>query len=257
MQNRCKTLLCSASKLRIYSRRQEQQFLQNGVVAMSFVSSSSLSGGVWGRSRVIRESFVDDDVAFQRGRLRSLCCHRCCGNNDNNNNSEKKRGRWNATTTTTYRRKFTSASSDENEQYSFAIVGSGPAGMYAADKLLHMKSNSSSSSSSSSSSIPVGESFSYSSFVSSKFFLAGKREIVCTISVKSGRSFGSVFQHLSVSSRTSSRTLSSGKISLRLSSMPTRNAMRKCTHFSKGMRPVAHSYTMLPNEKTSAFVEHG
>ena len=147
MQNRCKTLLCSASKLRIYSRRQEQQFLQNGVVAMSFVSSSSLSGGVWGRSRVIRESFVDDDVAFQRGRMRSLCCHRCCGNNDNNNNSEKKRGRWNATTTTTYRRKFTSASSDENEQYSFAIVGSGPAGMYAADKLLHMKNSSSSSSS--------------------------------------------------------------------------------------------------------------
>ena len=74
MQNRlCKTLLCSASKLRIYSRRQEQQFLQNDVVAMSFVSSSSFSGGgVWGRRRVIRESFVDDDVAFQRGRMRSL-----------------------------------------------------------------------------------------------------------------------------------------------------------------------------------------
>ncbi|CAL6328952.1 unnamed protein product [Bathycoccus prasinos] len=148
MQNRLrKTLLCSASKLRIYSRRQEQQFHQNSVVAMSFVSSSSsFSGGVWGRRRVIRESFVDDDVAFQWGRMRSLCCHPC-GNNDNN--SEKKRGGWNATTTTTFRRKFTSASSDENEQYSFAIVGSGPAGMYAADKLLHMKSNSSSSSSSS------------------------------------------------------------------------------------------------------------
>ena len=146
MQNRCKTLLCSASKLRIYSRRQEQQFLQNGVVAMSFVSSSSLSGGVWGRSRVIRESFVDDDVAFHWGRMRSLCCHPC-GNNDNIN-SEKSGGSKNATTTTTFRRKFTSASSDENEQYSFAIVGSGPAGMYAADKLLHMKSNSSSSSSS-------------------------------------------------------------------------------------------------------------
>jgi adrenodoxin-NADP+ reductase len=149
MQNRLrKTLLCSASKLRIYSRRQEQQFHQNSVVAMSFVSSSSsFSGGVWGRRRVIRESFVDDDVAFHWGRMRSLCCHPC-GNNDNN--SEKKRGGWNATTTTTFRRKFTSASSDENEQYSFAIVGSGPAGMYAADKLLHMKSNSSSSSSSSS-----------------------------------------------------------------------------------------------------------
>ena len=150
MQNRlCKTLLCSASKLRIYSRRQEQQFLQNDVVAMSFVSSSSFSGGgVWGRRRVIRESFVDDDVAFQRGRMRSLCCHPC-GNNDNNINSEKKRGgSKNATTTTTFRRKFTSASSDENEQYSFAIVGSGPAGMYAADKLLHMKNSSSSSSSS-------------------------------------------------------------------------------------------------------------
>jgi len=148
MQNRLrKTLLCSASKLRIYSRRQEQQFHQNSVVAMSFVSSSSsFSGGVWGRRRVIRESFVDDDVAFHWGRMRSLCCHPC-GNNDNN--SEKKRGGWNATTTTTFRRKFTSASSDENEQYSFAIVGSGPAGMYAADKLLHMKSNSSSSSSSS------------------------------------------------------------------------------------------------------------
>ena len=92
MQNRCKTLLCSASKLRIYSRRQEQQFLQNGVVAMSFVSSSSsFSGGVWGRRRVIRESFVDDDVAFQRGRMRSLCCHRCCGNNDNNNARERTR----------------------------------------------------------------------------------------------------------------------------------------------------------------------
>jgi adrenodoxin-NADP+ reductase len=79
--------------------------------------------------------------------MRSLCCHPC-GNNDNN--SEKKRGgSKNATTTTTFGRKFTSASSDENEQYSFAIVGSGPAGMYAADKLLHMKSNSSSSSSSS------------------------------------------------------------------------------------------------------------
>ena len=151
MQNRLrKTLLCSASKLRIYSRRQEQQFLQNGVVSMSFVSSSSsFSGGVWGRRRVIRESFVDDDVAFHWGRLRSLCCHPC-GNNDNIN-SEKSGGSKNATTTTTFRRKFTSASSDENEQYSFAIVGSGPAGMYAADKLLHMKSNSSSSSSSSSS----------------------------------------------------------------------------------------------------------
>ena len=151
MQNRLrKTLLCSASKLRIYSRRQEQQFLQNGVVAMSFVSSSSsFSGGVWGRRRVIRESFVDDDVAFHWGRMRSLCCHPC-GNNDNIN-SEKSGGSKNATTTTTFRRKFTSASSDENEQYSFAIVGSGPAGMYAADKLLHMKSNSSSSSSSSSS----------------------------------------------------------------------------------------------------------
>ena len=149
MQNRLrKTLPRSASKLRIYSRRQEQQFHQNSVVAMSFVSSSSsFSGGVWGRRRVIRESFVDDDVAFHWGRMRSLCCHPC-GNNDNN--SEKKRGGWNATTTTTFRRKFTSASSDENEQYSFAIVGSGPAGMYAADKLLHMKSNSSSSSSSSS-----------------------------------------------------------------------------------------------------------
>ena len=148
MQNRLrKTLLCSASKLRIYSRRQEQQFLQNGVVAMSFVSSSSFSGGVWGRRRVIRESLVDDDVAFHWGRLRSLCCHPC-GNNDNIN-SEKSGGSKNATTTTTFRRKFTSASSDENEQYSFAIVGSGPAGMYAADKLLHMKSNSSSSSSSS------------------------------------------------------------------------------------------------------------
>ena len=149
MQNRLrKTLLCSASKLRIYSRRQEQQFLQNGVVAMSFVSSSSsFSGGVWGRRRVIRESFVDDDVAFHWGRLRSLCCHPC-GNNDNIN-SEKSGGSKKATTTTTFRRKFTSASSDENEQYSFAIVGSGPAGMYAADKLLHMKSNSSSSSSSS------------------------------------------------------------------------------------------------------------
>jgi adrenodoxin-NADP+ reductase len=149
LQNRLrKTLLCSASKLRICSRRQEQQFLQNGVVAMSFVSSSSsFSGGVWGRRRVIRESFVDDDVAFHWGRMRSLCCHPC-GNNDNN--SEKKRGgSKNATTTTTFGRKFTSASSDENEQYSFAIVGSGPAGMYAADKLLHMKSNSSSSSSSS------------------------------------------------------------------------------------------------------------
>ena len=149
MQNRLrKTLLCSASKLRIYSRRQEQQFQQNGVVAMSFVSFSSFSGGVWGRRRVIRESFVDDDVAFHWGRLRSLCCHPC-GNNDNIN-SEKSGGSKNATTTTTFRRKFTSASSDENEQYSFAIVGSGPAGMYAADKLLHMKSNSSSSSSSSS-----------------------------------------------------------------------------------------------------------
>ena len=148
MQNRLrKTLLCSASKLRIYSRRQEQQFHQNGVVAMSFVSSSSFSGGVWGRRRVIRESFVDDDVAIHWGRLRSLCCHPC-GNNDNIN-SEKSGGSKNATTTTTFRRKFTSASSDENEQYSFAIVGSGPAGMYAADKLLHMKSNSSSSSSSS------------------------------------------------------------------------------------------------------------
>ena len=148
MQNRLrKTLLCSASKLRIYSRRQEQQFLQNGVVAMSFVSSSSFSGGVWGRRRVIRESLVDDDVAFHWGRLRILCCHPC-GNNDNIN-SEKSGGSKNATTTTTFRRKFTSASSDENEQYSFAIVGSGPAGMYAADKLLHMKSNSSSSSSSS------------------------------------------------------------------------------------------------------------
>ena len=114
---------------------------------MSFVSFSSFSGGVWGRRRVIRESFVDDDVAFHWGRMRSLCCHPC-GNNDNN--SEKKRGgSKNATTTTTFGRKFTSASSDENEQYSFAIVGSGPAGMYAADKLLHMKSNSSSSSSSS------------------------------------------------------------------------------------------------------------
>ena len=151
MQNRLrKTLLCSASKLRIYSRRQEQQFLQNDVVAMSFVSSSSFSGGgVWGRRRVIRESFVDDDVAFHWGRMRSLCCHPC-GNNDNIN-SEKSGGSKNATTTTTFRRKFTSASSDEDEQYSFAIVGSGPAGMYAADKLLHMKSNSSSSSSSSSS----------------------------------------------------------------------------------------------------------
>jgi adrenodoxin-NADP+ reductase len=148
MQNRLrKTLLCSASKLRIYSRRQEQQFHQNGVVAMSFVSFSSFSGGVWGRRRVIRESFVDDDVAFHWGRMRSLCCHPC-GNNDNIN-SEKSGGSKNATTTTTFRRKFTSASSDENEQYSFAIVGSGPAGMYAADKLLHMKSNSSSSSSSS------------------------------------------------------------------------------------------------------------
>ena len=155
MQNRLrKTLLCSASKLRIYSRRQEQQFHQNSVVAMSFVSSSSsFSGGVWGRRRVIRESFVDDDVAFHWGRMRSLCCHPC-GNNDNN--SEKKRGGWNATTTTTFRRKFTSASSDENEQYSFAIVGSGPAGMYAADKLLHMKSSSSNSSSSSSSSSSGG-----------------------------------------------------------------------------------------------------
>ena len=150
MQNRLrKTLLCSASKLRICSRRQEQQFLQNGVVAMSFVSFSSFSGGVWGRRRVIRESFVDDDVAFHWGRLRSLCCHPC-GNNDNIN-SEKSGGSKNATTTTTFRRKFTSASSDEDEQYSFAIVGSGPAGMYAADKLLHMKSNSSSSSSSSNS----------------------------------------------------------------------------------------------------------
>ena len=150
LQNRLrKTLLCSASKLRICSRRQEQQFLQNGVVAMSFVSFSSFSGGVWGRRRVIRESFVDDDVAFHWGRMRSLCCHPC-GNNDNIN-SEKSGGSKNATTTTTFRRKFTSASSDENEQYSFAIVGSGPAGMYAADKLLHMKSNSSSSSSSSSS----------------------------------------------------------------------------------------------------------
>jgi adrenodoxin-NADP+ reductase len=149
MQNRLrKTLLCSASKLRICSRRQEQQFHQNGVVAMSFVSFSSFSGGVWGRRRVIRESFVDDDVAFHWGRMRSLCCHPC-GNNDNIN-SEKSGGSKNATTTTTFRRKFTSASSDENEQYSFAIVGSGPAGMYAADKLLHMKSNSSSSSSSSS-----------------------------------------------------------------------------------------------------------
>jgi adrenodoxin-NADP+ reductase len=148
LQNRLrKTLLCSASKLRICSRRQEQQFLQNGVVAMSFVSFSSFSGGVWGRRRVIRESFVDDDVAFHWGRMRSLCCHPC-GNNDNIN-SEKSGGSKNATTTTTFRRKFTSASSDENEQYSFAIVGSGPAGMYAADKLLHMKSNSSSSSSSS------------------------------------------------------------------------------------------------------------
>ena len=147
LQNRLrKTLLCSASKLRICSRRQEQQFLQNGVVAMSFVSFSSFSGGVWGRRRVIRESFVDDDVAFHWGRMRSLCCHPC-GNNDNIN-SEKSGGSKNATTTTTFRRKFTSASSDENEQYSFAIVGSGPAGMYAADKLLHMKSNSSSSSSS-------------------------------------------------------------------------------------------------------------
>ena len=100
-----------------------------------------------GRRRVIRESFVDDDVAFHWGRMRSLCCHPC-GNNDNIN-SEKSGGSKNATTTTTFRRKFTSASSDENEQYSFAIVGSGPAGMYAADKLLHMKSNSSSSSSSS------------------------------------------------------------------------------------------------------------
>jgi adrenodoxin-NADP+ reductase len=148
LQNRLrKTLLCSASKLRICSRRQEQQFHQNGVVAMSFVSFSSFSGGVWGRRRVIRESFVDDDVAFHWGRMRSLCCHPC-GNNDNIN-SEKSGGSKNATTTTTFRRKFTSASSDENEQYSFAIVGSGPAGMYAADKLLHMKSNSSSSSSSS------------------------------------------------------------------------------------------------------------
>ena len=149
MQNRLrKTLLCSASKLRIYSRRQEQQFLQNSVVAMSFVSSSSsFSGGVWLSSSVIRESFVVDYVAFHWGRLRSLCCHPC-GNNDNIN-SEKSGGSKNATTTTTFRRKFTSASSDENEQYSFAIVGSGPAGMYAADKLLHMKSNSSSSSSSS------------------------------------------------------------------------------------------------------------
>ena len=157
MQNRLrKTLLCSASKLRIYSRRQEQQFLQNDVVAMSFVSSSSFSGGgVWGRRRVIRESFVDDDVAFQRGRMRSLCCHPC-GNNDNNINSEKKRGgSKNATTTTTFRRKFTSASSDENEQYSFAIVGSGPAGMYAADKLLHMKNSSSSSSSSSNNNVLI------------------------------------------------------------------------------------------------------
>ena len=150
LQNRLrKTLLCSASKLRIYSRRQEQQFHQNGVVAMSFVSFSSFSGGVWGRRRVIRESFVDDDVAFHWGRMRSLCCHPC-GNNDNIN-SEKSGGSKNATTTTTFRRKFTSASSDENEQYSFAIVGSGPAGMYAADKLLHMKNSSSSSSSSSSS----------------------------------------------------------------------------------------------------------
>ena len=148
LQNRLrKTLLCSASKLRICSRRQEQQFLQNGVVAMSFVSFSSFSGGVWGRRRVIRESFVDDDVAFHWGRMRSLCCHPC-GNNDNIN-SEKSGGSKNATTTTTFRRKFTSASSDENEQYSFAIVGSGPAGMYAADKLLHMKNSSSSSSSSS------------------------------------------------------------------------------------------------------------
>jgi len=156
MQNRLyKTLLCSASKRIIYSQQQQRQFLQNGsVVAMSFVSSSSLSGGVWGR-RIFRESFVDDDVAFQRGRMRSLCCHRCCGNN--NNNSEK-RGGWNATTTTNFRRKFTASSSnhDENEQYSFAIVGSGPAGMYAADKLLHMKSSSSNSSSSSSSSSSGG-----------------------------------------------------------------------------------------------------
>ena len=56
MQNRCKTLLCSALSKRIYYRR---QLNKNGVVAMSFVSSSSFSGGVWGRRRVIRESFVE------------------------------------------------------------------------------------------------------------------------------------------------------------------------------------------------------